>query len=264
MPKAVGHKRSHDADEVEARLSSGAMHLLGPLPRSSNGALLVEIADCGAGATRKLLAVYKPARSERPLWDFPRGTLCLREAAAYRVSKYLGWNLVPPTVLRDGPAGPGVVQLFVKGRGGTTLFRVLESGSIPEAMVRIFAFDVVVNNADRKAGHCIFSDDGSVWSVDHGTCFHEDFKLRTVLWDLGGASLSPKVMADLKRLAAAIGRTVRSRRASEGEGSEQIIDLGDLLSRCEIEAVLRRTESLLERGRLPDGGKYADIPWPPV
>lgn len=269
MARAIGLTGYDDADEVEARLSQGALHLLQPLPRSSNGALLVEIADSDARARRRLLAVYKPARSERPLWDFPIGTLCLREVAAYRVSKYLGWNLVPPTVLRDGPAGPGAVQLFVEGKGGTAIFRVLESGAIPDTVLRIFAFDVVVNNADRKAGHCIFTEDGSVSSVDHGTCFHEDFKLRTVLWDIGGALLPADVVADLERLAAGIARSLRSSRGSQRGGSaklgsERILDLSDLLSRREIEAVLRRTESLLERGRLPDPGEYPDVPWPPV
>ena len=146
------------------------------------------------------LAVYKPARGERPLWDFPNGTLYRREVAAYLVSEQLGWRLVPPTLARDGPLGIGSVQLYVDADPEVTAFELLADGN--PSMARIAAFDVVTNNADRKAGHCLAGQDGHVWAIDHGLCFHVQAKLRTVLWDLAGDRLEAAVLADLEALAA--------------------------------------------------------------
>ena len=135
------------------------------------------------------LAVYKPARGERPLWDFPNGTLYRREVAAYLVSEQLGWRLVPPTLARDGPRdrlGPALRRRRPRGH------RVRAAGRRQPGMARIAAFDVVTNNADRKAGHCLAGQDGHVWAIDHGLCFHVQAKLRTVLWDLAGDRLEAR------------------------------------------------------------------------
>ena len=178
--------------------------------------------------------MYKPARGERPLWDFPNGTLYRREVAAYLVSEQLGWRLVPPTLARDGPLGTGSVQLFVDADPEVTAFELLADGN--PSMARIAAFDVVTNNADRKAGHCLAGQDGHVWAIDHGLCFHVQAKLRTVLWDLAGDRLEAAVLADLEALAA------------EATGGQLAASLGELLDPDEVAAMARRARALVRTG----------------
>jgi uncharacterized repeat protein (TIGR03843 family) len=235
--------------EARARtlLAQGELEVLGRIPWASNATVLAKVTHEGLEG----LAVYKPARGERPLWDFPTGTLYRREVAAYLVSEQLGWRLVPPTLARDGPLGVGSVQLYVDADPEVTAFELLADGH--PGMARIAAFDVVTNNADRKAGHCLAGQDGRVWAIDHGLCFHVQYKLRTVLWDLAGSRLEPALLADLEALAA----------AATGRGGLAAA-LGQLLDGDEVAALARRARALVRAGRLPAPRGDRAYPWPLV
>jgi uncharacterized repeat protein (TIGR03843 family) len=217
------------------------------MPYASNSTFLAEVTDEGATA----LAVYKPRRGEAPLWDFREGTLCNREVAAYRLSEALGWPKVPPTVLRDGPLGPGSVQLFVRADPAEHYF-TLREGRL-DAFRAVAAFDVVANNADRKAGHCLLDeDDGSIWVIDHGVCFAEEPKLRTVIWDFAGDRVPAGLLADVERAAEEL---------CDGPANQA---LGALLDEEEVAATRRRAEALARSGRFPRPGPGRPYPWPPV
>ncbi len=233
-------------ERARAFLAEGDLELLGRIPWASNATLLASVRH------RELegLAVYKPVRGERPLWDFPPGTLYRREVAAYLVSEQLGWRLVPPTLVREGPLGVGSLQLYVDADAEVTAFELLAAGNA--ALPRIAAFDVVTNNADRKAGHCLMGEDERVWAIDHGVCFHAEPKLRTVLWDLAGHPLEAADVADLEALAAA---------ATGGGLGER---LAELLDADEIAAVAERSLGLARAGRLPAPGSGRAYPWPLV
>ena len=165
------------------------------MPWSSNATFLV---SCSIGSD-ELLAIYKPQRGERPLWDFPRGTLCNREMAAREVSEALGWAIVPDTVLRDGPVGLGMMQRFVHHDPEEHYFTLLADHA--DEFRRMAAFDIVINNTDRKGGHCLrATDDGSIFGIDHGVSFHGQWKVRTVIWDFACEPIPPDVCADLHRL----------------------------------------------------------------
>ena len=234
-------------ERARAFLAEGDLELLGRIPWASNATLLARVRH------RELegLAVYKPVRGERPLWDFPPGTLYRREVAAYLVSEQLGWRLVPPTLVREGPLGVGSLQLYVDADAEVTAFELLAAGNA--ALPRIAAFDVVTNNADRKAGHCLVDEGERVWAIDHGVCFHAEPKLRTVLWDLAGRPLEAADVADLEALAAAAG--------SGGGLGER---LAELLAAEEIAAVAERSLALARAGRLPAPGSGRAYPWPLV
>jgi uncharacterized repeat protein (TIGR03843 family) len=231
---------------VPAILAEGALELLGLLPRSSNYAFLAK-ATLGEEET---LAVYKPRRGEVPLWDFPEGTLGNREVAAYRLAHVLGWPAVPPTVLRDGPEGPGAVQLFVPFEPADHAFTLQER--FPREFRRIALFDVVANNADRKAGHCLLARDGHLFVIDHGTCFSDEPKLRTVLWDFVGEPIPAEELDDLRRLQHTL---------AAGDLSAE---LGELLSAGEVRAATRRLDDLVEEGSFPQPGPGRPYPWPIV
>jgi uncharacterized repeat protein (TIGR03843 family) len=233
-------------ERARAFLAEGDLELLGRIPWASNATLLAKVRH------RELegLAVYKPVRGERPLWDFPPGTLYRREVAAYLVSEQLGWRLVPPTLVREGPLGVGSLQLYVDADTEVTAFELLAAGNA--GLPRVAAFDVVTNNADRKAGHTLLGEDERVWAIDHGVCFHTEPKLRTVLWDLAGHSLPAADVADLEALAAAAGG---------GELGER---LAELLAADEIAAVAERSLGLARAGRLPAPGSGRAYPWPLV
>jgi uncharacterized repeat protein (TIGR03843 family) len=233
-------------ERARALLAEGDLELLGRIPWASNATLLASVRH------RELegLAVYKPVRGERPLWDFPPGTLYRREVAAYLVSEQLGWRLVPPTLVREGPLGVGSLQLYVDADAEVTAFELLAAGNA--ALPRIAAFDVVTNNADRKAGHTLLGEDERVWAIDHGVCFHAEPKLRTVLWDLAGHPLEAADVADLEALAAA---------ATGGGLGER---LAELLDADEIAAVAERSLGLARAGRLPAPGSGRAYPWPLV
>ncbi len=230
-------------DGVLELLRCGDMEILGLLPYASNATLLSRIRN-GSDET---LAVYKPRRGERPLWDFPDGTLCLREFAAWVVDQALGWDLVPPTVLREGPAGFGAVQLWVDEDEEVDVREVLRTH--PADLARLAVFDVVVNNADRKAGHLVVDASGKLWSVDHGICFAAEPKLRTVIWAFEGDPVDAEHLRDLERLL----------------GSENTFPALDrLLSSSEIAALRARVEALLQTKCYPSPGPgQRHVPWPP-
>lgn len=230
--------------EILESLAEGELEILGLLPRSSNYTFLARVAG---GDT---LAVYKPRRGEAPLWDFPDGTLCQREVAAYALARELGWPDVPPTVMRDGPEGPGSVQLFVEFDPNHHYFTMV--GSRPDDFRRIALFDVVVNNADRKSGHCLLAADGHVFTVDHGVCFHEAPKLRTVIWDFQGEAIPDPLADDLAGLAVALA------------GEALCEKLTPLVSEREIDAVRHRLDALLSTRRFPEPGQGRPYPWPVV
>jgi uncharacterized repeat protein (TIGR03843 family) len=233
-------------ERARAFLAEGDLEVLGRIPWASNATLLAKVRHRDLEG----LAVYKPVRGERPLWDFPGGTLYRREVAAYLVSEQLGWRLVPPTLVRDGPLGVGSLQLYVDADAEVTAFELLAAGNA--SLPRIAAFDVVTNNADRKAGHCLLADDEHVWAIDHGLCFHEEPKLRTVLWDLAGRRLEAGDKADLEDLAA------------EATGGGLGRRLAALLDAGEVAAVAERALALARVGRLPAPSGGRAYPWPLV
>ncbi|MGB9751910.1 MAG: hypothetical protein C0183_06585 [Roseiflexus castenholzii] len=235
--------------EVLALLTNGKMEIQGMMPWSSNYTLLVTVRN----GDLEGLAVYKPRRGERPLWDFPRGTLCQREFAAFLLSEALGWSLVPPTVLRDGPYGYGSVQLYIDCDQDAHLFTMQKEGGYDDQLARLAAFDILSNNADRKSGHCLKGTDGRLWAIDHGICFHAEPKLRTVLWDFAGEPICEEIMADLCALREDVRNGGRFIRALEG-----------LLVPEEVRAFRRRLDRLIETGCYPDPGAARHIPWPPV
>ena len=227
-------------------LADGRLELLGLLPRSSNYAFLAR----AVLEPEEMLAVYKPRRGETPLWDFPKGTLGNREAAAYVVANGLGWPNVPPTLLRDGPEGEGAVQRFIPFEPEEHALTLQER--FPREFRRIAMFDVVVNNADRKAGHCLLGRDRRLFVVDHGTCFSDEPKLRTVLWDYVDEPLPAEELRDLAAL----------REALEAGPVREALDA--LLSRGEVRATIARLDELLAAGRFPQPGPGRPYPWPIV
>jgi hypothetical protein len=220
------------------------LEILGLLPRSSNYTFLARATDA-----EDVLVVYKPRAGEAPLWDFPDGTLCQREVAAYLVSKAIGWPNVPPTILRDGPEGIGSVQLFVPFDADQHYFTLAETRL--DEFRAVAAFDAVVNNGDRKAGHCLLSGQGEIFVVDHGVCFHQAPKLRSVIWEFAGQPLDDAVVEGMRRLLDAVGGDLRPA-------------LAPLLSNGEIAAMQARTERLLRGGRYPAPGPGRPYPWPVV
>lgn len=229
-------------------LREGKFKALGAIPWSSNYALLFEITHGAA----QILAIHKPRRGERPLWDFPAGGLYLREYAAWLVSEALGWQLVPPTVLREGPYGPGSLQLFIDSDPELHYFNVFPDHA--DDYRRIVLFDAIINNADRKAGHCLLDAQEHMWSIDHGICFHTEPKLRTVIWDFAGDTIPALLFDDLCALAAQLspGQTLSN-------------DLAPLLSPDEVRALDRRLRRLLTERRFPrPDPSRRNHPWPPI
>jgi hypothetical protein len=243
----AGVLASNDLDSILALLSQGEIRLEGQFLWGSNYTFLASVGGPGG----ELKAVYKPSRGERPLWDFPDGTLAAREVAAFRLSSALGWDLVPPTVLReDGPAGPGSLQRFLDIDPERHAFTF--SDPERERLRPTVLFDLLANNADRKAGHVLLADDGHIWLIDHGVCFHEEDKLRTVLWDFAGAPIPPHLLQDVTRLQQGL---------KNGKLQEVF---SDLLTTGEIEALHRRASKLIREGRFPEPGPGRPIPWPLV
>ena len=227
------------------RLTTGRVEVLGVLPYASNYTFLARV-----GGEDGPLAVYKPRRGERPLWDFAHGSLANREVAAYLVSRAGGFDLVPPTVLRDdAPLGPGSLQLFVEHDPDRHYFTLQDERDFHE----LAAFDVVINNADRKGGHVLEDETGKLWAVDHGVTFHVEPKLRTVIWSYANEPVPEPVVAKL--------RTLRELLAEE-VGLHH--ELSELLSAAEGDAVVRRVDRLLREGRFPEPEVNYPLPYPLV
>ncbi len=232
--------------DVIRLLTEGELEVLGLLPRASNYTFLARVRD----GKDEGLAVYKPKAGEIPLWDFPDGTLHRREVAAYEVARALGWPDVPATILRDGPHGVGSVQGFVEFDPAANYFTLRDSRA--DDFRRVAAFDVVVNNADRKAGHCLLAEDGTIYLVDHGVCFSTEPKVRTVIWEFAGEPLPDPICADLRRLG------------EELRGGDLRTRVSGLLHPQEVQAMRRRLDRLVAAGRFPEPGPGRPYPWPPV
>lgn len=224
-------------------LEHGEMDVEGRMPWSSNATFLVHLHG-DAGTVR---AIYKPARGERPLWDFPEG-LYRREVAAYELAKWLGWDMIPPTVGRDGDFGVGSVQLFVDADFEQHHFTLVEDEVHHPQLRRMCAFDLLANNTDRKSGHCLIDHDGHIWGIDQGLCFSPDWKLRTVIWEFGGEPIDEELLADVCRLAE--------------EGVPE--SLQELLSRDETAALWHRAMDWADRGVFPIDATGRRYPWPLV
>ena len=233
---------------VPPALARGELEILGLLPRSSNYTFLVRATGEDGD---QALGVYKPQRGEMPLWDFPEGTLCRREVAAYVVARALGWPNVPPTILRDGPEGLGSVQTFVTFDPEEHYFTLQER--FVEDFRAVAAFDLVVNNADRKGGHCLLGEDGRIWLIDHGVCFSAEPKLRTVIWEYMDEPIPPSLLAGIERLAYAL-----------DEGGPDRDELGALLNDEELLALRRRIGEIAGSPVFPGPGGDRPFPWPPV
>ena len=231
-------------------LSEGVMEVEGLIPWSSNATLLVTVRD-GEEST---LAIYKPQRGERPLWDFAHGSLGRREVATYLVAEALGWDLVPATVLREGPYGSGSVQLFVAAQEEMNFFAIQDDARYADDLKRLAALDVICNNADRKAGHCLVDGDGRLWAIDNALTFHVEPKLRTVIWDFAGMPMPARIGSDLKRLLGPLGEL------QEGLGRA----LERLLSEEEVAALTQRVRDLVGAMHYPEPGPWRAVPWPLV
>ncbi|MGW2816202.1 SCO1664 family protein [Streptomyces sp. NPDC001415] len=256
-------------------LTKGELTVLGRIREASNAVLYCSVAYGDDSAE----CVYKPVAGERPLWDFPDGTLAQREVAAYEVSQATGWDLVPPTVLRDGPYGEGMVQLWIEPvEGDSGLLALVEDEEPAEGwkavalaevgegrtallvhadddrLRRLAVLDAVINNGDRKGGHLLPAPDGRLYGIDHGVTFNVDDKLRTLLWGWAGEPLTSEAVGALKGLAEAL-------RPLE----PLAVRLGSLITEAELEAVRARVAALLSTGVHPTpSGEWPAIPWPPV
>jgi uncharacterized repeat protein (TIGR03843 family) len=251
-------------------LREGHIEVAGRIVDASNVTLFATIADDRVTAE----CVYKPIRGERPLWDFPDGTLAGREVASFLISEATGWSLIPPTVFRPGPLGPGMVQLWVDVADERALVDVVGIADVPDGWRRVLrahdrfgdpallvhadtdglrrmaVLDVLLNNADRKGGHVLRGPDGATYGVDHGICLHHEDKLRTVLWGFLGEPLPSEIVAALQRVRAEL----------DGDLADA---LDEHLTRKEIQALWDRTERLLEAEAFPAPyGDWPAIPWP--
>ena len=225
-------------------LSRGEIEVLGRMPESSNATLYAKL------TLEDLVcaAIYKPARGERPLWDFPPG-LHRREVAAWMLSEALGWELIPPTILRlEAPYGEGSFQLFIDADFSEHYFSLADRPELARHFIRLAAFDLIANNTDRKSGHVVIDADGHIWGIDNGLTFHTEPKLRTVIWEFGGTSLSDEELAAVERVA--------SEAESVFEG---------LLDPAEIEAFRARARYLVRKRKLPSlNPDLRPYPWPLV
>ncbi|MER6481985.1 SCO1664 family protein [Streptomyces virginiae] len=266
--------------DMEELLAKGELTVVGRIREASNAVLLCTVTYDGASAD----CVYKPVKGERPLWDFPDGSLAQREVAAYLVSEATGWGLVPATVLRDGPYGEGMVQQWIEARqpqddspqeellalvdgeeagDGWKPVAFAEVGEGRTALLvhaddprlrRLSVLDAVINNGDRKGGHLLPAPDGRIYGIDHGVTFHTEDKLRTLLWGWAGEPLTDEARRALTALAAEL-----------AEGAPLATRLAQLITAAELAAVRERVAHMLRTGRHPQpSGQWPAIPWPPV
>jgi uncharacterized repeat protein (TIGR03843 family) len=244
--RPAGPARLSKTEQLLARLPD--LTVLGLLHGSSNYTFLARL---NPHPPAGLLAVYKPARGESPLWDFEAGTLYRREVAAYQLSKVLGWPRIPPTVVRaQGPHGVGALQLFIDADRRHFLD---EQSMRRPAWAKVALFDVIANNADRKSGHCLFDAHDEVWVIDHGLTFNVDHKLRTVIWDFAGEPLPPELCGDVERALVSV------------EKGRLGATLDGLLSPAEMRMLKRRLRGVLDPSwRFPEPTSAWSIPWPPV
>ncbi|MFE7045326.1 SCO1664 family protein [Streptomyces atratus] len=281
-PERVPSRSLTDTERVTL-LTEGRLTVRGQIRGASNAVLYCTVAHEGDEVT----CVYKPVAGEQPLWDFPDGTLAQREVAAYEISEATGWGLIPPTVLRDGPYGEGMCQLWIEaapdgdessadaqppllalvedeepGEGWKAVARA-EVGEGKTALLvhaddprlrRLAVLDAVINNGDRKGGHLLPAPDGRLYGIDHGVTFNTDDKLRTLLWGWAGEPLTAEAVEVVDRLGAEL-----------APGSSLVTRLAELITEVEIEALRGRVEGLRTSGKHPEpSGEWPSIPWPPV
>lgn len=225
-------------------LEQAELDVLGRMPYSSNATFLVDLV---VGDEVPAQGIYKPERGEQPLWDFP-GSLYKREIAAFLLSEELGWGHVPPTIMVDGPAGVGSLQLFVPANFEEHYFTLLDRPEHHAAFKEICAFDLIANNTDRKSGHVLLGEDGELWAIDNSLCFHQEFKVRTVIWDFAGDRLSNDVIDGITALLDA----------------DLPEPLADLLDPFERDALRARARMLLTANEYPDDPTGRRWPWPMV
>ncbi|MDQ7026952.1 MAG: SCO1664 family protein [Anaerolineae bacterium] len=238
-----------DYDEAYTALKDGdVLDEHGLMSWGSNYTFLVTVKH----NDKSFLAAYKPRMGERPLWDFPDGTLCQRETAAFVLSEMLAWYIVPPTILRQASRGIGSVQIFIDHDPNRHYF-TLDESHIPQ-LQRIAAFDALANNADRKGGHCLLDADDRIWSIDHGLTFHPSSKLRTVIWDFAGQRIPADILTDMKNLCTVL----------EDNSNPLRNQLFDLLRQNEFVAMQLRLDKLVNMGKYPLPGPGPNRPWPAV
>jgi uncharacterized repeat protein (TIGR03843 family) len=228
---------------LQTVLQNGDFELKGQFMLGSNYTFLVDVHYQGT----TVQGVYKPSKGEQPLWDFPESTLALREVAAYLISEALGFHIVPFTILRDeGPYGAGSLQQFIDYDADYHYFNFSEGDK--QLLKPVVLFDLLCNNADRKGGHVFFENDThKLFAIDHGICFHEDDKLRTVLWDFGGQKIPVDLLARLSL------------------SSNLLAELEPYLNPRELDALCNRTESIIKRGVFPRQPRdRRAMPWPPL
>ncbi len=231
-----------------ADLASGELEILGQLVDASNASMLCRLHNAGE---TPIQVIYKPRAGERPLWDFPEGTLSQREVAARVVAEALAWPIVPPTVWRDGPFGPGMVQAWVDVDPTVELVELVQSDH--HHLRRMAVFDALINNGDRKGGHLLPTTDGQIWGIDHGVTFAVEGKLRTVLWQWRGQPIPEDLLADV--------RTWLNEWDSEAPWHDS---LRELLAQDELDALRERGHLLIERRTHPQPSPdWPAIPWPP-
>lgn len=224
-------------------LQHGEIEVEGRMPYSSNATFLVNLTlgdQVGKG-------IYKPLRGERPLWDFPSG-LYQREVAAYLLSEAMDLHVIPPTVEREGPFGIGSLQWFIDARFEEHYFTLYEAREDLHDQFRNMAiFDIVANNTDRKSGHCLIDNDDRIWGIDQGLCFSAEFKLRTVIWEFGGESIAPELIAKIQRVV-----------------DRPPLDVAALLDADEIDTMIDRASMLAQGGMFPIDASGQRYPWPMV
>jgi len=232
-----------DLIPLQTALQHGDLELKGQFMLGSNYTFLVEVCY----QDTNIQGVYKPSKGEQPLWDFPESTLALREVAAYLVSEALGFHIVPFTTLRaEGPYGVGSLQQFIDYDPEYHYFNFSEEDK--QLLKPVVLFDLLINNADRKGGHVFFENDTyKLFAIDHGICFHEDDKLRTVLWDFSGQKIPDDLLARLSL------------------SSKLLADLEPYLNPNEISALQSRADSIIKRGIFPRQPRdRRAMPWPPL
>jgi uncharacterized repeat protein (TIGR03843 family) len=242
-------RNSAEREAVRTLLEHGKIEMQGIVPWSSNYTYLVTL----KWNDQEAYGIYKPQCGERPLWDFEDGSLCKREVAAYELSEFLGFPNIPVTVLRaDAPQGLGMLQQFIDHQRRENFFTVRER--CREEMQKIAVFDALVNNTDRKGGHVLVDKRGAVWAIDHGVTFHQDPKLRTVIWDFVDEPIPEPLIRQLEKLRAALKSNAPVR-----------IRLDNLIARSEMRALQARLNELLSLRIYPSPPEdWPHIPWPPV
>jgi hypothetical protein len=232
---------------VEA-MRSGELSVTGRLVDASNATLYGVIKMIDGAESDEIRVIYKPVAGERPLWDFPDGNLANREYAAFLISEIAQWNLVPTTILREGPFGPGMVQEWIDI--DETVDLALFYSEDQPLLRKLALFDAVINNTDRKIGHLLPTADGKLLGCDHGVTFHHEDKLRTVLWQWAGMALSESETSQLQRLA--------------GEILKEQVVFQELITEIELQALLARIERLISTGIFPEpSDEWPAVPWPP-